>query len=128
MTIEFQENDKMRIGFGRRTHYTGTIAAGVTDIAGITGTGKILFEDGDVYIGGIVDGLMHDKKGEYQQSSRKGGVRFIGSYKNGLREGRGTCYFSNGSKLETEWTAGKPVNSGTFCYEGHKNYTITWKP
>ena len=43
--------------------------------------------------------LSHEK-GEYKFKS---GDRYVGEYKEGVRDGKGIMYFSNGNIYEGEW-------------------------
>jgi len=65
--------------------------------------GKKVNPNGDIYVGGFLNGVAHGK-GTYTFPS---GSKFVGEYKNGRRDGQGTEYRSNGSvKVKGTWVNG----------------------
>jgi len=65
--------------------------------------GKRVNPNGDVYVGGFLNGVAHGK-GTYTFAS---GGKYVGDYKNGRRDGQGTEYRANGSvKVSGTWAKG----------------------
>ena len=48
--------------------------------------------------------------------------RFIGYWENGLRQGKGIFYYSNGSKYEGDWDKDYKHGHGTFTFEDGTEY------
>ena len=47
-----------------------------------------IFENGNIYVGHFVDGVMHDKRGKMVYAN---GDMYIGGFANGLRNGTGVA-------------------------------------
>lgn len=48
--------------------------------------------------------------------------RYVGYWRKGLRHGKGTFYYSNGSKYEGDWAENFKHGSGTFTFEDGTTY------
>ena len=49
--------------------------------------------------------------------------RYVGYWKNGLRHGKGTFYYSNGSKYEGDWFENFKHGTGIFTFEDGTEYS-----
>lgn len=67
------------------------------------------FASGDVYIGPILED-QPEGIGEYTVADT--GDRYIGGFKLGKRDGKGTVTFQDGSKFKGNWLAGEPLGEG----------------
>lgn len=98
--------------------YEGEILAGKAD-----GWGKMSYNDGDSYEGdwkqGRIEGFgtfISVKEDRYI-----GGYKYVGYFKNGLRNGRGTLTWGNGYKYEGDWNNDLMDGKGIFTWDtGHK--------
>ena len=68
-----------------------------------TGKGEIRFNNGDIYVGDLVD-RVRTGKGEYYFAN---GDRYVGGFLNGHRHGKGTFYV-NGFRFERVWKSDRP--------------------
>lgn len=48
--------------------------------------------------------------------------RYVGYWQNGLRHGKGTFYYSNGSKYEGDWVQNFKEGHGLFTFEDGTEY------
>ena len=56
------------------------------------------------------------------------GEYYIGQYKNGLRNGKGIEYYSNGNiQYEGDWVNNKPEGNGKYIWENGQYYIGEWK-
>ena len=98
--------------------YEGEILAEKAD-----GWGKMSYNDGDFYEGdwkqGRIEGFgtfISVKEDRYI-----GGYKYVGYFKNGLRNGRGTLTWGNGYKYEGDWNNDLMDGKGIFTWDaGHK--------
>ena len=113
-----------------------------------TGYGKIIFENGDYYIGGFKNGLINGKGILYygnikstvyfdyyiyafdnKSDEEKKNIEiikidyYIGEFKDKLKHGKGLAYFKNGQKYRGEFINGKFEGNGKFI-DGYGNYYI----
>lgn len=71
-----------------------------------TGYGKMVYRDGQVYEGVVVDGLRHGAgKNTWCNRSCKGQV-YCGEWKNGSRHGHGTHTWQDGKTVTGQWEQG----------------------
>ena len=115
----------VRHGTGTMTYnnggwYTGQWSNG--NRTGI-GSGKIVYDDGDVYEGEFLDGKRHGK-GTYTYNN---GSVYTGGWENGKKAGNGSGkeYYENGS-YEGQFYNGKRHGQGTYTYNNGSVYTGGW--
>lgn len=84
-------------------------------------TDTITYENGDRYVGEIVDG-MRDGNGTLYYSTKD---RYVGEWKADKREGTGILYYNDNKRYEGEWKADQKEGTGSFywpdgtCFEGN---------
>ena len=64
----------------------------------------INYDNGDKYVGNVVNGLPHGQ-GTYTRSS---GQKYVGEFKDGKKHGQGIFAFPDGYQYIGEWRDGKP--------------------
>lgn len=86
----------------------------VTDAGGATysGTGKVIWANGDVYEGAVVNSLRHGQ-GKFVWAS---GQRFEGDWVQGVPAGQGRMQFANGNLYEGAFQEGLPTGAGRLQY------------
>ena len=107
------------------------------------GKGTIYHEDGNKttgewlegeYIGdgrvengrvGCISGDCVDGKGTYVYKGAK--AKYVGTFKNGVANGRGVCYYANGEKYEGKWANGGFNGEGTLFLLDGTNVSGYWK-
>lgn len=78
----------------------------------------VTYSDGTVFKGKL-QGLMPDGEGTLQTSLGT----YTGSFKNGLLEGMGECYYSNGAYYNGEFLGGIPHGNGKILFADGSNYS-----
>ena len=81
-----------------------------------------VWESGDIYEGGFVDGLFHGK-GTILYSD---GSSYVGEFKDGKRNGQGTQTFSDGSSYVGEYKVGEKHGQGTYTFKSGKVRKGKW--
>ena len=76
--------------------------------------------DGLKYVGGYKDG----KKNGQGTGTWFDGSEYVGEYKNGYEHGQGTLTIHDGGKYEGEWKGGKKNGQGTFTYYDGDKYVV----
>ena len=84
---------------------------------------RVVFDNGDVYEGEMVNGLHHGK-GKYTYAS---GNYYDGEWVNGKYHGHGTLHWSDGYEFEGEWKNGKRHGEGKWTYADGRYYTGVWE-
>ncbi len=74
---------------------------------------------------GCQQGNCDDGEGIYIY--KEGEAKYVGQFKNGLAEGMGTCYYSNGERYEGEWKAGMFEGLGTLYLLDGTQVKGSWK-
>lgn len=89
------------------------------------GTGKVIYDDGDVYEGEFLNGKRHGS-GTYYYSN---GGWYKGQWKDGSKTGSGTgkMIYDDGDIYEGELLNGKRHGSGTYNYSDGGWYKGQWK-
>ncbi len=54
------------------------------------------------------------------------GSVFVGTFRDGLPEGKGTCYYSNGDRYEGSWGKNSPHGEGIMYFASGRVYGATW--
>ena len=70
-----------------------------------------VWESGDIYEGGFVDGHFHGQG----TTTFSDGSSYVGEYKDGKRNGQGTQTFSDGSSYVGEYKKGKSMVGVLMC-------------
>lgn len=68
-----------------------------------------------------------DKTGKFYGELMLGSTRYIGEYSNGLPNGKGVAYFSNGDIYDGDWINGKREGKGKITYEDGSTYEGEFK-
>ena len=68
-----------------------------------------------------------DKTGKFYGELMLGSTRYIGEYSNGLPNGKGVAYFSNGDIYDGDWFNGKREGKGKITYEDGTTYEGEFK-
>lgn len=84
---------------------------------------RVVFDNGDVYEGEMVNGLHHGK-GKYTYAS---GNYYDGEWVNGKYHGHGIYHWSDGYEFEGEWKNGKRHGEGKWTYPDGRYYTGVWE-
>ena len=71
-----------------------------------------------------IEGNCSYGQGTYTFSN---GDKYVGEFKDDLRNGQGTYTFSNGNKYVGEWKDGKMNGQGTYTYSNGQKYVGEWK-
>ena len=109
---------------------------------------KIIYENGDYYIGECLNGIAHGKgkkyysngnikyegdfvKGKYEGNGKyisKNGEYYIGEWLNDLKHGKGKEYYKNGNiKYEGDFINDKAEGNGKYIYEDGEYYIGQFK-
>ena len=116
------------------------------------GYGTMTYEDGSVYMGEWKDGMRHDSKGEmtweekdnenssyigsFEKDKRTGegiylwsknpAYEYKGSWLNGLRHGKGTQKYGDGSSYVGMWVEDNRHGKGIYKYKDGSKYEGEW--
>jgi len=140
----------MRHGTGTLTYKNGSVYEGQWERGMKWGQGKMTYASGNYYDGqwannkrngqGTMFWLTSDEKyeGNWEDNFQSGfgahiwldGTtdskllrnRYVGYWRLGQRHGKGTFYYSNGSKYEGEWKENFKHGAGTFTFEDGTQY------
>ena len=85
--------------FKNRSRYQGQFSKGKRE-----GYGIMNCDNGDIFAGRFVDDAISDGTYYYQNT----GDIYKGGFRNGLKEGKGTYFYSDGSKREAIFSVDKP--------------------
>jgi hypothetical protein len=83
-----------------------------------------MWSDGSYYFGEVVNG-KREGQGEYYSANDKSSYK--GCWKAGLKQGKGTLTFSNGSAYEGEFENGLREGQGKMKYPSGNEYEGSWK-
>ena len=97
--------------------YTGDLVGGI-----FQGTGKLVYNSGDVYEGQWYAGNMHGQ-GTYRYAD--GGV-YTGGWNNGTFHGQGTLQYADGSVYSGQWENGKISGYGVIRWANGDVYEGEW--
>ena len=84
--------------------------------------GTQIFDNGDIYIGTFKDGLKHGKGKLTTRNNRS----YEGDWKNDKPHGFGINTFPNGKIYTGNFDKGKPVGDGQWTYADGRIYNGTW--
>ena len=111
-------------------------------------TKKIIYDNGEIYIGDIKNGLKHGKgkmlykskdeklyEGDFKENKREGkGIlyynntdRYEGDFQNNIRNGKGILYYNNGDKYEGLFENDLIEGMGTDIYNDDSKYEGEFK-
>jgi len=76
------------------------------------------------YTGYILDGKPEDPSGTFIWAN---GSKYIGSWKNGAKNGQGTTTYFNGDTYVGEWKNGVHSGQGTYNWLNGGKYAGEWK-
>ncbi|GIZ53692.1 serine/threonine-protein kinase [Noviherbaspirillum aridicola] len=88
----------------------------------ISGTGRIVWKDGNQFEGTLVRGIKQGK-GSF---TWKNGQRYVGDWARDVPNGRGTITYPNGNRYEGEIRDGFPHGDGTIRYADGDTYKGDW--
>ena len=136
-----KDNQACQIDFSNGTNYVGEIKDNE-----LQGKGTYKFPSGSTYTGDIKFGLRNGfgtytssdgiiYEGEWINGRKegkgkiiKGDITFEGTFKNGLIDGSGKLYWSNGNMYEGEFKDNVICGNGTFVWvDSNEKYTGEWK-
>ena len=86
-------------------------------------TSTYVWDNGDQYEGGFVDGYFHGQ-GAYIHAN---GDKYTGEWRSGKRNGQGTFTSSDGSSYVGEWKGDKRSGLGTYTSKNGYSWTGEWK-
>ena len=75
------------------------------------GSGKLIYEDGNYYLGEFINGKPNGKGKLYDKNNK---IIFEGEYASGKKEGNGKLYLENGNYYIGNFTNGQKHGSGKF--------------
>eukprot|EP00668_Euglena_longa_P012499 GGOE01014954.1.p1 GENE.GGOE01014954.1~~GGOE01014954.1.p1 ORF type:complete len:441 (-),score=104.83 GGOE01014954.1:83-1405(-) len=136
----FQEHGK--VTFENGNYYEGHLDAGKMNGKGalrwvdgmayrgqfkhniITGQGTYAWPDGSTYTGAVVNG-----KREGHGTWTKGKVHYDGEWHNGLKHGKGVCFYDAERKsyYQGDWVRGQRHGWGVMVYESGNRYEGEWE-
>lgn len=140
----------MRHGYGELNYKNGSIYQGKWERGMKWGEGKMTYASGNYYEGnwennkrnghGVMNWISTNERysGNWKDNFQSGfGThiwldsnsdnkllrnRYVGYWANGLRHGKGTFYYSNGSKYEGDWNENFKHGHGVFTFEDGTEY------
>jgi hypothetical protein len=83
---------------------------------------RVVYPNGDVYEGEMLDGMRHDECGKLTYAS---GAVYTGGFVKDKKHGRGHSVNADGSEYEGEYTNNEANGMGTFRADG-ESYTGQW--
>ena len=86
-------------------------------------TSTYVWDNGDQYEGGFVDGYFHGQ-GTYIHAN---GDKYVGEWREDKREKQGTFTSSDGSSYVGEWKSDKRNGQGTFTSSDGSSYVGEWR-
>ena len=86
-------------------------------------TCKYVYDNGNIYMGSWRDG-KRDGQGTLTISD---GGKYVGEWKDGVVNGQGTLTFPDGGKYVGEWKDGKRDGQGTETFSDGRKYIGEWK-
>ena len=99
--------------------YEGDFVNGI-----IEGRGKMIWGNGNYYIGEFKGGCKHGKGTKYNSD---GSIRYEGDYANDFPDGNGKCYFDNGDYYIGEFKLNLRHGKGTlFDKDGNIKFDGTY--
>jgi hypothetical protein len=110
----------------------------------MSGTGRIIYSNGDIYTGNFQDdnkegyGCMESQsvyKGDWKNNFPHGtgtevwpnGSEYQGDYCKGLRHGKGSFKWADGSSYKGDFKHNSIEGQGEYTWEGGRSYTGQWK-
>jgi hypothetical protein len=87
-----------------------------------TGTGRLIWTNGDSYEGTLVKGVKQGN-GSFVWND---GQRYAGDWDNNLPKGKGAISYANGDRYEGEVRDGEPHGQGTYRRSGGDTYAGAW--
>jgi hypothetical protein len=87
------------------------------------GIGVLTYADGRKYVGSFKDGLRNGSATYTFSDGRK----YIGEFRNDIVSGQGSVSYPDGSKYEGEWKNGTYDGQGTYVYNDETKYVGHWK-
>lgn len=91
-----------------QSNYTGQFSN-----SSISGYGRLIFPNGDVYSGDFVNNIISGR-GSFRSASTNS--EYIGDWSNGQFNGFGLLYYANGDVYEGNWICGKQSGRGEMTY------------
>ena len=85
--------------------------------------GKIVFPDGNEYVGEFYNGIVNGQ-GTWTWTD---GSKYVGEFRNALAHGQGTRTFTNGDKYVGEYKEGNFHGQGTYTWADGTKYVGGWK-
>ena len=83
---------------------------------------KVIFDNGDSYLGELLDGKLHGH-GKYIW---KEGSKYIGNWINGLKHGRGIIFFPNGTRYDGEFFNDQYHGRGVYYNEDGSKIDVNY--
>ncbi len=118
---------------GIKSQYAQTLPWGLFkeikefDATGSTNKGttqnKKTYNNGDYYIGDLVNGIRHGYGTYYYQAS---GSRYEGQWKDGKKHGNGIYYWKSGNHKEGQYINGKEEGEHYYFKAGQQTTTTVW--
>ena len=123
LNLEKPEN-KEKLSLVRIENDEG-VYIGEANYATPQGRGCYMYKkDGESWIGYFDNGAK-GKYGKYYDKDGK--LLYEGDYKRGERNGKGKCYYPDGSKYEGDFVKNKKEGSGVFHWDDKTRWEGTWK-
>ena len=111
--------DGLAHGKGKQTYAEGDIYEGDFLKGELTGFGKLSYSNGDSYEGNLIRGLKSGK-GTYNWKLRK--EKYIGDWKEDLRDGEGTNSWPNGESYTGQFKSDLYHGKGSYIYADGASY------
>jgi DNA polymerase III epsilon subunit family exonuclease len=116
----------IREGLGTYTWSNGTTYAGQWLAGKMHGNGTKKMADGSIDTGIFNDGLLEGLGTRVWKTDNDLEERYEGSFKNGLRHGRGLHLFSNGDRYDGDWAEDLRSGNGTYTWTNGDQYSGEW--
>lgn len=88
----------------------------------VSGTGKMLLEDGALYEGDVKNGMAEGKG----KTIFKSGIVYTGNYAGSEMSGKGKMLWTDGSSYDGDWAAGKRTGKGIYKWVSGSVYEGDW--
>ncbi|MCZ8156123.1 MAG: hypothetical protein O9264_08390 [Leptospira sp.] len=118
-TVNQKRVENIELGDPSKSDANATAEKKVGCVEGdcVNGTGKYIYDNGDIYTGSFKNDLR-DGQGNFEYTD---GEKFVGTYLEDKRQGSGTYQFKNGDKYAGEFKDGMINGKGIYTFSDGKS-------